>query len=179
MTLLESCTRRQRSMLASGRCASIEASHPGDVPYICACGRKRQAMPRLSLSHPIHIQPPCASSCSLMWPDIVSRGRQLRSLCVLGFELASMAALVSSVAEELTNSNVMEWTMCRCGPLGFDFVYVARTFNEWFNVELCLLPAHGSCVSMRATCPVDLKLNGGNARAWRAMPSIPRWDPLV
>ena len=76
-----------------------------------------------------------------MWPEIVSRDRQLRSVRVLGFRLASMAALVSSVAEELTNSNVMEWSTCRRGPLGVDFVHVARTFNEWFNVELWPCPA--------------------------------------
>ena len=99
-----------------------------------------------------------------MWPEIVSRDRQRRSVRVLCFRLTSMVPLVASVAEELTNSNVMEWSTCRRGSLGVDFVHVARTFNEWFNVELWLLPAHNSRVSMRAACPVDLKLNGGRAR---------------
>ena len=123
-------------------------------------------MPRPSLSQPMRLQSPCASSCLLMWPDIVSRDRQLRSVRVLGFGLASMAALVSSVAEELTNSNIMEWSTCRRGPLGVDFVHVARTFNEWLNVELWLFPAHDSRVSMRAACPVDLKLSGEHASIW-------------
>ena len=112
-----------------------------------------------------------------MWLQVVSRARQLRSERVLGFGLASMATLMGSVAEELTNSNVMEWSTCRCRPLGVDFVHVARTFNEWFNVDLWLLPAHGSRIGSRAACPVHLKLIDGRARAWRAMPSIPSWDP--
>ena len=114
----------------------------------------------------MRLQPLCASSCSLMWPDIVSRDRKLRSVRVLGFWLASMAALVGSMAKELTNSNVMEWSTCRRGPLGVDFVHVARTFNEWLNVELWLFPAHDSRVSMRAACPVDLKLSGEHASIW-------------
>ena len=101
-------------------------------------------MPRPSFSQPMHLQSPCASSCLLMWPDIVSRDRQLRSVRVLGFGLASMAALVSSEAEELTNSNFMEWSTRVVGPHGVDFVHVSRTFNEWFNVELWPLPAHSS-----------------------------------
>ena len=75
-----------------------------------------------------------------------------------------MTALAGSVAEELTNSNVIEWSTCRCGSLSVDFVHVARTFNEWFNVDLWLLTAHGSRVGMRAACLVDLKLNGGRVR---------------
>ena len=86
-------------------------------------------MPRPSFSQPMHLQSPCASSCLLMWPDIVSRDRQLRSVRVLGFGLASMAALVSSVAEELTNSNIMEWSTCRRGPLGVDLWLVRSTLN--------------------------------------------------
>ena len=92
-------------------------------------------MPRPSLSHPVRLQPPYASSWSLMWPEIVSRDRQLRSVRVLGFGLANMAALVSSVAEELTNSNVMEWSTCRRGPLGVDLWLVRSTLNACFNVH--------------------------------------------
>ena len=73
-------------------------------------------------------------------------------------------ALVSSVAEELTNSNFMEWSTRVVGPHGVDFVHVSRTFNEWFNVELWPLPAHGSRAGMWAACLVDLKWNGGRAR---------------
>ena len=134
-------------------------------------------MPRPNLSHPVRLQPPCASSWSLTWPEIVSRDRQLRSVRVLRFWPASMTTLVGFVAEELTNSNLVEWSTRVVGPHGVDFVHVATTFNEWFNVELWLLPAQGSRVGILTACPVDLKLIGGRARAWRAMPSIPSWDP--
>ena len=73
---------------------------------------------------------------------------------------------MGSVAKELKDSKFIECSTRRCGPLGVDFVHVARTFNEWFNVELWLLPAHGSRVGMRAACPVDLKLIGERERAW-------------
>ena len=151
-------------MLTSEMCASIEPNHLGDVHCVCACGQKRQVMPQPSLSHPMGLQPPCASSWSLMWPEIVSRDRQLRSVRVLRFWPASMATLVGSVAEELTNSNFMEWSTRVVGPHGVDFVHVSRTFNKWFNVELWPLPAHGSRAGMRAACLVDLKWNGGRAR---------------
>ena len=75
-----------------------------------------------------------------------------------------MAALAGSVVEELKDSKVVERSTCRRGPHGVDFVHVSRTFNEWFNVELWPLPAHGSRVGMRSACLVDLKLNGGRAR---------------
>ena len=64
------------------------------------------------------------------WTEIVSCDRQVRSARVLCFGLASMAPLVGSMAEELKYSIVMESSMCRCGPLGVNFVHVARTFNE-------------------------------------------------
>ena len=50
----------------------------------------------------------------------MSRDRQARSERVLRFGLASLDALTSSVAEELTDSNFMEWFARRCGPLGVD-----------------------------------------------------------
>ena len=74
--------------------------------------------------------------------------------------------LVGSVADKLKYSKVVERSTCRCGPLGVDFVHVVTTFNEWFNVELWLLPAQGSRVGVRTACPVDLKLIGERARAW-------------
>ena len=61
MTLLKFCARRPRSPLASGMRASIEANHQDDVPHVCVCGRKRQAMPRPRLCHPVRLQPPYAS----------------------------------------------------------------------------------------------------------------------
>ena len=83
----------------------------------------------------MRLQPPYASSWSLMWPEIVSRDWQLRSVRVLGFWLASMAPLMSSVAEKLRDFVLMKRSTCRCGPLGVDLWLVGRTFNEWFNVE--------------------------------------------
>ena len=77
-----------------------------------------------------------------------------------------MGPLMSPVAEELRYSELTELSTCRRGPLGVDFVHVARTFNEGLNVELWLFPAHDSRVSMRAACPVDLKLSGEHASIW-------------
>ena len=94
-------------MLTSEMCASIEPNHLGDVHCVCACGQKRQVMPQPSLSHPMGLQPPCASSWSLMWPEIVSRDRKLRSVRVLRFWLASMTPLVGSVAEKLKYSKLI------------------------------------------------------------------------
>ena len=76
-----------------------------------------------------------------------------------------MVPLVGSVAEELEDSMLIERSTCRCGPLSVDLWLVRRTFNEWFNVELWPLPAHSSRAGMRAACVVDLKWNGGRARA--------------
>ena len=121
-------------------------------------------MPRPRLCHPVHLQPLCASSWSLMWPEIVSRDRQVRSVRVLGFWLASVVPLAGPMAEKLTDSILTKWSTRVVGPHGVDFVHVSRTFNEWFNVELWPLPAHGSRVGMRTACLVDLKLNGGHAR---------------
>ena len=50
----------------------------------------------------------------------MSRDRQVRSARVLCFGLASMAPLVGSVAEKLKDSNIMEWSTRRCGPLGVE-----------------------------------------------------------
>ena len=90
-------------------------------------------MPRPSLSHPVRLQPPNASLWSLMWPDIVSRDWQLRSVRARCFGLASMATLIGSVAEELSNSNVMERSTCGCGLLGVDLWLVSSALNECFT----------------------------------------------
>ena len=92
-------------------------------------------MPWPSLSHPMRLQPPCASSWSLMWPDIVSRDRQLRTVRVVCFVLASMAPLVGSVTAELEYSMLMEWSTCRRGPLGVDLWLVRSTLNACFDVH--------------------------------------------
>ena len=115
--------------------ALIEANHQGDVAHVCVCGQKRPAMPRLSGSHPTRLQPPYACSWSPMWPEIVSRDRQLRSGRVLRFRLASTTPLVGSVGEELKDSKVMKRSACRCGPLGIDLWLVQSTLNACFNVD--------------------------------------------
>ena len=122
-------------MLASQMRTSVEANHQGDVAHVCACGRKRLAMPRPRLSHPVRLQPPCASSWSLMWPEIVSRDRQLRSVRVLGFWPASMATLVGPVAEKLKDSMLTKLSTRVVGPHGVDLSLVWRTLNASFNVE--------------------------------------------
>ena len=80
----------------------------------------------------------------------MSRDPQLRPGRVLRSGLGSLGPLLGSVAEELKDSMLVEWFTRRCGPLGVDLRLVWTTFNEWFNVELWLLPAYGSRVSMRA-----------------------------
>ena len=177
MTLLESCSRRQRSTLASGRRASIEANHPADVPHVCACCRKHLVMPRSNLSHPMRLQSPCASSWSLMWPEILSRDWKLRSVRVLRVWLASMVRLVGSGAEELKDSNVVERSMCRCGPLRVDLWFVGSAFNECFSVETWASAACDGRIYMPSARPVGFKLIGERARARRVMPSIPHRDP--
>ena len=59
----------------------------------------------------------------------MSRAPQLRSGRVLRFGSASSDALTSSVAEELTDSKLMEWSTRRCGPLGVDLRLVRTTLN--------------------------------------------------
>jgi hypothetical protein len=107
----------------------------------------------------------------------VSRDRQRRSGRVLRFGLASLGALTSSVAEELKDSNLMQW-FARCGgPLVIDLRLVRTTLSVPFNVEIWCCPANGSCLYTSSLRPVGLKSNGGRARTCRAMPSIPSWDP--
>ena len=101
-----------------------------------------------------------------MWPEIVSRDRQLRSVRVLRFGLASMATLVGSVAEELKDSKVMERSTCRCGPLGVDSRLVWRTIKMWSNVDERPCPANGSRFYTPSGRPVGLKLIGGREHTW-------------
>ena len=70
-----------------------------------------------------------------MWPNVVSRDRQLRSARALCFVLTSLGPLMASVAEELKYSKVVEWFACRCGPVSVDFMRLSMTLNEWSNVE--------------------------------------------
>ena len=83
----------------------------------------------------MRLQPLCASSWSLMWPEIVSRDRQLRSVRVLRFWPASMTTLVGSVAEKLTDSILTRWSTRVDGPSSVDLRLVRRTLNACFNVD--------------------------------------------
>ena len=108
-------------MLASGTRAPIDPNHQDDVPHVSACGRKRQAMPLPKLSHPVCLQPPCASSCSLAWTDIVFHDRTDRPERVLCVGLATLARLTTPVAEKLTDSILTGWVTRVDGPLDVDF----------------------------------------------------------
>ena len=99
-----------------------------------------------------------------MWPQVVSRDRQLRSARVRDFGLASLSALMRSVAEELKYFNAMEWFACRCGPLSVDLWLVWSAINVCFNVDARPCAANGSHISMPAARPVGLTLIGGRAR---------------
>ena len=135
-------------------------------------------LPRPKLSHPVCLQPLCAHRWSLMWPDIVSRDRKLRSARVLWFGLASLGRLTMPVAKEAIKSILTRWSARVDGPRGVYFVLVWRMFNASFNIETWPLPAYGSRIYMPATRSVGLKLNGERERTWLAMPSIPYVDPV-
>ena len=101
-----------------------------------------------------------------MWPEIVSRDWQLRSVRVLGFWLVSMATLIRSVAEELKDSNVIERSTCRRGPLGAYRRLVRTALNAWPNVEIWPYPAYGSRICVPSARPVGPTLIGDRAGAW-------------
>ena len=73
----------------------------------------------------------------------MSRDRQVRSARVLCFGLASLGRLVGSVAEKLKDSNIMEWSTRRCGPLGPSLWLVWSALNLCFNVDARPSPANG------------------------------------
>ena len=99
-----------------------------------------------------------------MWLKVVSRNRQLRSARVLRFGLASLSPLMGSVAEELKDSNVMEWSTCRCGPLSVDLWLVWSALNVCFNVDARPCAANVSHIGMPAARPLGLTLIGDRAR---------------
>ena len=123
-------------------------------------------MPQPGLSHLVRLQPLCASSWSLMWPEIVSRDRQLRSLRALCFGLASLGPLVGSVVEELTDSTLTKWSTRVVGPHSGDLWLVWRMLDVWSNVDSWPCPANGSRIYMRSARPDDLKLIGERERTW-------------
>ena len=81
----------------------------------------------------------------------MSRDPQLRSGRVLCFGLASLGPLVGSVAEELKDSKVMEWSTRRCGPLGVDLWLVQSVLKACFNVDAWAFPANGGRIYVPAT----------------------------
>ena len=123
-------------------------------------------MPRTRLSHPVCLQRPCVSPLALMRPEIVSRDRQLRWTRVLCFWLASMAPLMSSVAEKLRDSVLMKRSTCRCGPLGVDFWLVRSALGTCFNVDAWAPPAYRGRIYTPSARYVSFKLIGECARAW-------------
>ena len=80
-------------------------------------------------------QPPCASSGSLTWPEIVSRSRQLRSARLLCLGVVSLSQLSGTVAKELTDSIFTVWFAHRGGLLGVDLLLVWSMFNACFNMK--------------------------------------------
>ena len=124
------------------------------------------------------LQRPCVSPLALMRPEIVSRDRQLRWTRVLCFWLASMAPLMSSVAEKLRDSVLMKRSTCRCGPLGVDLRLVRSMLYICSNVDAWASPANGWRIYALAARYVGFKLALEHARSWRAMPSIPHVDPV-
>ena len=145
---------------------------------MCGCYLERSAMPRTRLSHPVCLQRPCVSPLALMRPEIVSRDRQLRWTRVLCFWLASMAPLMSSVAEKLRDSVLMKRSTCRCGPLGVDLRLVRSMLYICSNVDAWASPAYSGRIYTPAARYVGFKLTREDARSWRAMPSIPHVDPV-
>ena len=95
----------------------------------------------------------------------MSRDPQLRSGRVLCFRLASLGPLMSSVAEELKDSQLTEQSTCRRGPLGIDLRLVWSALNACFNVDAQASPAQGGCICMPATRPVGFMLIGERERA--------------
>ena len=80
----------------------------------------------------------------------MSRDRQVRSARVLCFGLASMGPLVGSVAEKLKDSEVIEWSTRRCGPLGPGLRLVWSALNACFNVDAWASPATGGRIYVPA-----------------------------
>ena len=124
------------------------------------------------------LQRPYACPLMPLRREIVSRNRQLRWTRVLCFWLASMAPLMSSVAEKLRDSVFTEWSTCRCWPLGVDLRLVRSALGTCFNVDAWASPAYSGRIYTPATRYVGFKLIREHARSWRAMPSIPHVDPV-
>ena len=96
----------------------------------------------------------------------MSRGPQVRSARVLRFGLSSVVALVGSVAEELEDCNIIEWSTCRRGPRSVDLWLVRSVLSACFNVDACTSPANSGRIYMAAACPVGFMLIGERERSW-------------
>ena len=96
----------------------------------------------------------------------MSRGPQVRSARVLRFGLSSLGALVGSVAEELEDCNIIEWSTCRRGPRSVDLWLVLSVLKACVNVDAWASPAHGGRIYAPAACPVGFKSVGERERAW-------------
>ena len=81
----------------------------------------------------------------------MSRDWQALLARVLCFGLATMGPVVGSVAEELTDSNVMERFTCRRGPAGIDLRRVWSALSTCFNVDARASPVHGGRIYVPAT----------------------------
>ena len=95
----------------------------------------------------------------------MSRGPQVRSARVLRFGLSSLGALVGSVAEELEDYNMIEWSTCRRGPRSVDLWLVGSVLKACVNVDAWTSPAHGGRIYVPAARPLGFKLDGERERA--------------
>jgi hypothetical protein len=121
MTSPRSSSSPLRSSLASGGRACDEGNLHGDVPHVCACGPERLVMPHPCLSHPVRLQPPCASPRLLRWPPAAVRARQLRWARLLRVGVTGLGRLTGTVAKELTDSKLVKWFTDVDGLLSVDW----------------------------------------------------------
>ena len=69
------------------------------------------------------------------------------------------------MAEELTDSNVMERFTCRRGPRSVDLWLVRSVLKACVNVDAWTSPAHGGRIYVPAARPLGFKLDGERERA--------------
>jgi hypothetical protein len=69
------------------------------------------------------------------------------------------------MAEELTDSKMVEWFTGVDGSCSVDLQLVWRRFSKWFNVETWVSPANGGWVYVPAALPLGFK-----SRLCRARP---------
>jgi len=69
------------------------------------------------------------------------------------------------MAEKLKDSNIMEWSTRRCGPLGSSLRLIWSALNACFNVDARASPAHSGRIYVPATRPVGFMLIGERERS--------------